>query len=259
METKGFMQERIRSGRTQKKKVLTPREVVVIPKKKNPIPGEKGFVPKRVAAYCRVSTPQEQQETSIKAQEDHYRELFSTRTDWENAGIYVDWGKTGTQTRHREEFNRMIADAKDGRIDMIITKSSSRFARNTLDFIGIIRELKALRPPVGVYFEKDGYSSLDEHVDFMLTLMASFAQEESRKISTNIRWGILVRMKNGTYKVPTSCLLGYDTNDEGVMYILPGEARIIEVIYENCIRGKNYAEIARLLNDIWFRLIRARC
>lgn len=250
MNDQMIRQERTQPAAKKKKEILRPKEVIVIPRKKKPKPGDKEFVPKRVAAYCRVSTEQEQQETSIKAQREHYEDVFSKRPDWVNAGIYVDWGKTGTQMKHRDQFNQMIEDAREGKIDMIITKSSSRFARNTLDFIGVVRELKALKHPVGVYFEKDGYSSLDEHVDFMLTLMASFAQEESRTISSNVRWGILVRMKNGTYKIPTSCLLGYDTNEEGLMYILPGEARIVEVIYENYIRGKKYSEIATILNDM---------
>ncbi|SCY13375.1 recombinase family protein [Butyrivibrio sp. INlla14] len=250
MDGMAIRQERRNPKEKAKKTNPLPMNVQVIPKKEKPKPGDKEFKPKRVAAYCRVSTLQEQQETSIQAQQQYYNELIEQRPDWVNAGVYVDWGKTGTQTKHREQFNKIIADAEAGLIDMIITKSSSRFARNTLDFISVVRRLKKLRTPVGVYFEKDQYNSLDEHVDFMLTLMASFAQEESRTISSNVRWGILVRMQNGTFKIQTQCLLGYDTSEDGHMYILPEEAKIVEVIYENCIRGKSYAETARILNDM---------
>ena len=249
MENLKFNQERARRSdvKTQSPK---PRDVVIIPKKEKTEKGDKNFEPQKVAAYCRVSTLQEQQESSILLQQEYYTELINSRPDWVNAGIYVDWGETGTQTKHREQFNKMIEDCRNGKIDMIITKSASRFARNTLDFIGVIRELKSLKPPVGVYFEKERCNSLDDKVELMLTLLASFAQEESRSISTNIKWAIYCRMKNGTMKVQTSSLLGYTSDENNNLYILPGEARIVELIYENYIRGKTYAEIARLLNEL---------
>ena len=188
------------------------------------IPATKGVTPlgedppiKRAAAYCRVSTDEDAQATSFDLQVKHYTEYIGAHENWALAGIYADEGISGTQVKHREQFQKMIEDCEAGRIDMIITKSISRFARNTVDCLTTIRKLKALKNPVEIYFEKERLSSLDEKMDMFLSMMASFAQEESRSISANIRWAIRNRMKNGTQKIPTSALLGYDTNEEGEM------------------------------------------
>lgn len=151
------------------------------------------------------------------------------------AGIYADEGISGTQTKNRDQFNQMIADCEVGKIDMIITKSISRFARNTVDCLTNIRKLKNLNPSVEVYFEKERLYSLDDKTDMVLSLMASIAQEESRSISANIKWAIRNRMKNGTQKIPTSGLLGYDTDEDGNMVIISSEAEIVRTIYKSFV------------------------
>ena len=153
------------------------------------------------------------------------------------AGIYADEGISGTQMKHRDQFLKMIEECEAGNIDMIITKSISRFARNTVDCLTTIRKLKSLKNPVEIYFEKERLYSLDDKTDMVLSLMASIAQEESRSISANIRWAIRNRMKNGTQKVPTSGLLGYDTDEDVNMVIVAEEAEIVRTIYKSFVQG----------------------
>ena len=140
----------------------------------------------RVAAYARVSTDQEEQETSFEAQCDYYSKLIRGNSAWEYAGLYTDDGVSATSTARREGFNRLIADALDGKIDRIITKSVSRFARNTVDSLTTIRRLK--EKGVGVTFEKENIDTLDSKGELMITIMSSLAQEESRSISENVTW-----------------------------------------------------------------------
>ena len=212
-------------------------DVQVIPAKAPSCPDSENELPKiRVGAYCRVSTDEEAQASSFELQVDYYTGLINSRDDWVLAGIYADEGISGTQTRHRDNFNRMIEDCKAHKIDMIITKSISRFARNVVDCISTVRMLKALSPPVNVYFEKERIDSLDEKMEVFLTMMASFAQEESRSISTNIRWAIKNRMKEGTQKIPTSSLLGYDTDDDYNFIIVESEAQVVRTIYSSFLR-----------------------
>lgn len=210
---------------------------------------------KRVAAYCRVSTDEEQQQTSFELQVEYYTKLIADREDWMLAGIYADEGISGTQVKHREQFQQMIEDCRDHKIDMIITKSISRFARNVVDCLTTIRELKNLSPPVNIYFEKERIDSLDEKTEIYLTMLASFAQEESRSISTNIRWAIRNRMKEGTQKIVTSSLLGYDTDEDYNMVIIEQEAKIVRLIYETFLKGEHPAEIADRLNSLGFTTV----
>lgn len=210
---------------------------------------------KRVAAYCRVSTDEEQQQTSFELQVEYYTKLIADREDWMLAGIYADEGISGTQVKHREQFQQMIEDCRDHKIDMIITKSISRFARNVVDCLTTIRELKNLSPPVSIYFEKERIDSLDEKTEIYLTMLASFAQEESRSISTNIRWAIRNRMKEGTQKIVTSSLLGYDTDEDYNMVIIEQEAKIVRLIYETFLKGEHPAEIADRLNSLGFTTV----
>ena len=135
----------------------------------------------RVAAYCRVSTDSEEQETSYEAQVTHYTEYIQKNPDWELAGIYADEGISGTSTKHREQFNRMIADCEAGRINMVITKSISRWARNTIDSLKNIRKLKDLGIPV--LFEKENINTMDAKGEVLITIMSSLAQQESESIS----------------------------------------------------------------------------
>lgn len=204
---------------------------------------------KRVAAYCRVSTDEEEQKSSFELQVEHYTKSIGTHEDWVLAGIFADKGISGTQIKHREQFMKMIEDCKAGKIDMIITKSISRFARNVVDCLSTIRTLKALNPPIGIFFEKENLDSLDEKSDVFLTMLASFAQEESRSISSNIRWAIRNRMKEGTQKIPTNALYGYDTDDDGNMVVIEGEAEVIQTIYRKFVQGIHPADIAESLND----------
>ncbi len=199
----------VRKTKKKKKIMISNKsfEVQVIPATKGVVaPGEIAQL-KQVAAYCRVSTDEEAQATSYELQVQYYTEYIGAHDGWILAGIYADEGISGTQTKHREQFNQMIQDCEDGKIDMIITKSISRFARNTVDCLTNIRKLKKLDPPVEIYFEKERLYFLDDKTDMVLSLMASIAQEESRSISANIRWAIRNRMKNGTQKITCSGIL----------------------------------------------------
>ena len=244
--------------KVKKKKRLISRkefEVQIIPATKGVVaPGEEAPV-KRVAAYCRVSTDEDAQATSYELQVQHYTEYISTHEGWTFVGIYADEGISGTQVKHREQFKKMIEDCKNGLIDLVITKSISRFARNAVDCITTIRDLKALKSPVEIFFEKERLSSLDEKMDMFLGMMASFAQEESRSISANIRWAIRNRMKNGTQKVSTSSLLGYDTDDDGNMVIIETEAEIVRIIYKSFVQGVHPKLIAIRLNGFGMRTV----
>ena len=241
----------------KKKRPISRKEfdVQVIPATKGVVgPGEPPPT-KRVAAYCRVSTDEDAQATSYELQVQHYTEYISTHEGWVFAGIYADEGISGTQVKHREQFKKMIEDCKNGKIDLVITKSISRFARNAVDCITTIRDLKALKKPVEIFFEKERLSSLDEKMDMFLGMMASFAQEESRSISANIRWAIRNRMKNGTQKISTSSLLGYDSDEDGNMLIIETEANIVRIIYKSFISGVHPKLIATRLNSFGMRTV----
>lgn len=230
-------------------------DVQVIPATKGvTVPGEKTKV-RRVAAYCRVSTDEEAQATSFELQVKHYTEYIGSHEDWILAGIYADEGISGTQVKHREQFQKMIEECEAGNIDMIITKSISRFARNTVDCLTTIRKLKSLKNPVEIYFEKERLYSMDDKTDMVLSLMASIAQEESRSISANIRWAIRNRMKNGTQKIPTSGLLGYDTDEDGNMVIIEKEAEIVRTIYKSFVQGVHPGLIAVRLNGLELKTV----
>ena len=162
----------------------------------------------RVAAYARVSTDHEEQETSLTAQTDYYRKKILEHPGWELVGIYVDDGISGLSTNHREGFNRMVEDCIAGHIDLVLTKSISRFARNTVDTVTTIRKLK--EKGVGVYFEKENIFTTDSKGEFLLTIMSSLAQEESRSISENVTWGQRKRMADGKVSLAYSRFLGYD-------------------------------------------------
>ena len=167
----------------------------------------------RVAAYCRVSTDTDEQATSYEAQVEHYTEYIRKNPSWECAGIYADDGISGTSTKKREEFNRLIDDCMKGKVDMVITKSISRFARNTLDCLNYIRKLKDKN--IAVYFEKEGINTLDAKGEVMLTIMASLAQQESESLSQNVRLGLQYRYQQGKVQVNHNRFLGYDKDEEG--------------------------------------------
>lgn len=224
-------------------------KVTVIPSKINPITlTPVGQVAKRrVAAYARVSTDSDEQYTSYDAQVTYYTNFIKGKPNWEFVKVYADEGISGTSTRRRDEFKEMIESALNGKIDLIITKSISRFARNTLDTISITRQLKA--KGIEVYFEKENLWSLDDKTEFLLTIMASIAQEESRSISQNItigkRWG----MKEGKVSFAYKNFLGYKKVD-GKIVIDEAQAETVRLIYMMFLKeGKTSTGIAEFLKS----------
>ena len=202
-------------------------------------------VKKRVAAYARVSTEKEEQENSLEAQKAYFRYLIQSRPDWEDAGLYSDEGISGVSFHNREAFKQMIEDALAGKIDLILTKSLSRFARNTVDALQTIRSLK--NAGVAVYFEKEDINTLDSKGELLITLMSSFAQEESRSISENIKWGIRKRFADGKYSVAYSSFLGYYSVHKDEMLVDEREARIVRFIYLLYLENRSFQNIADVL------------
>ena len=202
---------------------------------------------KRVAAYARVSTDSDEQMGSVEAQKDYFEKLIREKPGWVLVGVYADEGISGTSLNHREAFARMIDDAMDGKIDLIVTKSLSRFARNTVDALNIIRKLKL--KDVGVYFEKEDISTLDSKGEFLLTLMSSLAEEESRSISENVKWGQRKRFADGRYHMPYKQFLGYKKGANGEPELVEEEAKIIRIIYRLCLEGYSASSIAKQLTD----------
>ena len=195
-----------------------------------------------VAAYCRVSTDSEEQETSYEAQVTHYTEYIQKNPEWELAGIFADDGISGTNTKKRDEFNRMIDECMAGNIDMIITKSISRFARNTLDCLQYIRQLKDKNIPV--YFEKESINTLDAKGEVLLTIMASLAQQESQSMSENIKLGLQYRFQQGKVHINHNRFLGYTKDADGHLIIDPEQAEIVKRIYREYLEGSSMDKIA---------------
>ena len=164
----------------------------------------------RVAAYGRVSTDELAQQTSYEGQKSYYTKLINEKEGWTFAGMYADEAISGTNRNHRTEFNQMMQDALDGKIDYIITKSISRFARNTIDSLTCTRELRQLKPPVGIYFEKENIDTLDAKGELILTILSALAQDESRSISDNIRWSIQKKFQSGVPHINLKRMLGYE-------------------------------------------------
>ena len=203
---------------------------------------------KRVAAYARVSTEQDEQQSSYEAQVDFYTRHIKSNPDWEFVEVFADRGITGTNTKNRENFNRMIDLALNGGIDIILTKSISRFARNTVDTLQTVRELKAVG--VEVRFEKENLHTFDPKCEMMLTIMSSLAQEESRSISENVRWGKQKSMRDGKVSLAYSRFLGYKKGADGRPEIVEEEAAIIRKIYDLFLSGKTINEIAAILTSM---------
>ncbi len=197
----------------------------------------------RVAAYCRVSTEYEEQESSYEMQVQHYTSYIQGNPDWEFAGVYADDGISGTNTAKREAFNRMIDDCKAGKIDMILTKSISRFSRNTVDCLKYTRELKTLN--IAVFFEKENINTLDSKGEVLMTIMAALAQQESESISANVRLGIQFRNQQGKVRVNHNRFLGYTKDEDGKLIIVPEEAEIVRRIYAEYMDGKTFLQIRR--------------
>ena len=226
-----------------------PKQVRVIPPTKakpTDAPTQSDAV-RRVAAYARVSTNDIDQRTSYNNQVDYYTQYIQEHEGWEFAGMFTDEGITGTSIRHRDGFNAMIAAAMEGRIDLIITKSISRFARNTVDTLTTVRKLK--ERGVEVYFEKENIFTLDSKGELLITIMSSLAQEESRSISENVTWGMRRRFAEGMVYVPYERFLGYRKGQDGQFEIIPEEAEVVWYIYRLFMEGKSLCWIARHLTE----------
>lgn len=196
----------------------------------------------RVAAYCRVSTDYDEQASSYETQVDHYKELIQKEPPWEFAGIYADDGISGTNTKKREQFNKMIAACKVGKIDLIVTKSISRFARNTIDCLKYIRDLKAIN--VAIFFEKENINTMDAKGEVLITIMASLAQQESESLSQNVKMGIQYRYQQGKVFVNHNHFLGYTKDAQGNLVIEPEEAKVIKRIFYSYLNGMTMKQIA---------------
>ena len=225
------------------------RNITVIPAKANRtnLAENLKLQKKRVAAYCRVSTDQAEQLSSYEAQVKYYTAYIEGNPEYECAGIYADEGISGTNTKKREQFNRMIEDCKARKIDMVITKSISRFARNTLDTLTYVRLLKDLG--IEVFFEKENIKTLDSKGEVLLSILSSLAQDESRSISENSTWGIRRRFEQGKLHINHTKFLGYDKDKNGNLVINPKQAKIVKRIYEDFLDGKGANRIARDLEN----------
>ena len=220
------------------------KSVTVIPARKHVRKSGDEEKPKlRVAAYCRVSTDSDEQATSYETQIEHYTAYIQGHSDWVLAGIFADDGISGTNTKKREEFNRMIDECMAGNIDMIITKSISRFARNTLDCLKYIRQLKEKSIPV--YFEKENINTMDSKGEVLLTIMASLAQQESQSLSQNVKLGLQYRYQQGEIQVNCARFLGYTKDENKRLVVVPEEAEIIKRIYREYLEGASMLKIAR--------------
>lgn len=227
----------------------TERKVTVIEPIQQKIVAADTVAPQklRVAAYARVSTEQDEQESSYEAQVDFYTRHIKANPDWEFVSVFADRGITGTNTKNRESFNQMVDLALNGGIDLILTKSISRFARNTVDTLQTVRELKAAG--VEVIFEKENLHTFDPKCEVMLTIMSSLAQEESRSISENIRWAQQKNMQKGKVYVAYSRFLGYCKGADGRLEIVEDEAETVRSIYNMFLSGKTIRHIAEHLTS----------
>jgi DNA invertase Pin-like site-specific DNA recombinase len=209
---------------------------------------------KRVCAYCRVSTDSREQQNSFSVQLAYYKSLIENYEEWQFAGIYADEARSGTKLQKRDDFLRMMKDCEDGKIDMIITKSVTRFARNTVDSIEAIRRLKQLG--VSVYFEKEHIDSLAEKSELMLTILSSLAQGEAESVSTNNKWAAIKRFQDGTFILGTPAY-GYTKDENGDLVIQEEEAAVVRRIFREYLNGKGTYAIAKDLSEEGLHTIRS--
>ena len=203
---------------------------------------------KRVAVYARVSTDDPNQTSSYELQKNHYEDMVRRKENWELVDIYADEGISGTSLQHRDSFSRMLHDCQAGKIDLIVTKSVSRFARNIVDCIGYVRQLKASAPPIGVFFETENIFTLDEHSEMSLSFIATLAQEESHTKSEIMNASIEMRFKRGIFLTPP--LLGYDKDENGNLVINEEEAKTVRLIFFSYIYGYSTQKIADALTEL---------
>ena len=223
----------------------TAPNVTVIPAKVQTTENRDKYHQLRVAAYCRVSTEQEEQQNSYQVQIAYYTDLINRKKEWTLAGVFADEGISGTQTKKRTEFNRMIRMCKKKKIDLVITKSISRFARNTVDCLEYVRQLKDLG--IGVIFEKENINTLKMTSEFMIALYGSFAQAESESISKNVSWGKEKAFREGKVPFQYKHLLGYRKGADGKPEIVPEEAETVRSIFSLYLDGYTLLNIAQIL------------
>ena len=238
-----------KSNSNERKKYMEPlvRELIVIPATKDMyIFGNKNRQ-LRVASYSRVSTDFEEQLTSFHAQKSYYTDLIMRTPEWKLAGTYADEGISGASAEKRPDFMKMIRHCKKGKIDLIITKSISRFARNTLDSIKYVRKLKAMG--VGVLFEKENINTLEENSEVILTILSSLAQEELNSLSLNVKMGKRMAMQEGRAKFRYNNCYAYRKGADGEPEIIPEEAEIIKLIYKLYLNGRGVTTIVSELNE----------
>ena len=229
-------------------KVIPKKTVTVIPPKNKFYVDKEKYNQKRVAAYCRDSTDSEEQLTSYNTQKKVYTEMILSNKEWTLVDIYADEGISGTQAKKRDEFNRMIKDCLDGKIDYIITKSVSRFARNTVECLDYVRMLKARG--IGIIFEEQNIDTLKTDSELYLVIYAGFAQSESESISKNITWAVRKNFEDGIVRYNYKRMVGYKKGADGKPEIIPEEAEIIKEIFSAFISGKTVREICdKLLAD----------
>lgn len=202
---------------------------------------------RRVAGYARVSTDHEGQATSYESQMRYYSEYINGRDDWEFVKMYSDEGISGTNTKLRTGFKSMVEDALDGKIDLIITKSVSRFARNTVDSLTTVRQLKEVG--VEIYFEKENIWTLDSKGELLITIMSSLAQEESRSISENVTWGLRKQFAEGKVHFPYTNVLGFKAGEDGAIVVDQDEAKTVRYIFQQALIGKSPYHIAKDLTE----------
>lgn len=211
---------------------------------------------KKVCAYARVSTDVEKQLNSFDVQVAYYTKLILEHKNYEFAGVFADEGISGTSLNKRDQFNLMIKLAKHGNIDLILTKSISRFSRNVIDTLSILQDLRNHK--VEVFFEKENISSFDPKIEFVITVLASMAEEESRNISENVKWSVRNKFKTGEYFLNTKNLLAYKRDKNGDIYIDDTEASLVKEIFDLYISGMGTARIARLLTERGIKTIRGK-
>ena len=224
---------------------IPKRTVSVIEPQKSILVDKEKYHQKRVAAYCRVSTDSEEQLTSYQNQMRVYTEMIAANKEWEFAGLYADEGISGTRADKRPEFQRMIRDCHNGKIDYIITKSVSRFARNTVECLEYVRSLKA--QGIGIFFEEQNIDTLKNESELYLVIYAGFAQSESESISKHITWTYRKNFEDGKVSFQYKRLLGYRKGEDGKPEIVPEEAAIVERIYEMFLAGQPVKMIAQTL------------
>ena len=203
---------------------------------------------KRVAAYARVSDDSDPMIRSVEAQVSYYSRMIQRNPKWEYAGVFADRGISGTGTKHRDAFHELMVKCDKGEVDIILCKSISRFARNTVDLLSNIRHLKEIG--VEVRFEREKISTFSKEGEFMLTILASFAQEESRSISENVKWGMRKQMQAGTAHYYKQRIVGYCYDEEQQKYVIvPEEAETVRYIFREYLHGVSLSKIARILTE----------